>query len=304
MLSDDEIQLMEAIRESGSLSRAAARLGKAPSTVSYTLRQIEGRFDALLFDRRRYRLQLTPAGMLLVREASRLREDMQRLNRRVAQVAKGWEDRLWIVTDEVIEFETLLPVIRDFDALDSGVSLRITHEVLGGTWEALAEGRADLVIGATNEPPAGLNVQWRELGRMHWVFAVAADHPLARAKAPLTPEQVQAHRAVVVADSSRRSQGRAYGHGAGQATLAVPSMAAKIEAQRNGLGVGWLPQSRVASLLARGELVARQVTVPREPNTLYIGWRPADGRALAWWLEQLQSPRLSQRLLDGIDRFA
>lgn len=303
MLSDDEIQLMEAIRESGSLSRAAARLGKAPSTVSYTLRQIEGRFDALLFDRRRYRLQLTPAGMLLVREAARLREDMQRLNRRVSQVAKGWEDRLWIVTDEIIEFETLLPVIRDFDALDSGVSLRITHEVLGGTWEALAEGRADLVIGATNEPPAGLNVQWRELGRMRWVFAVAPDHALARAKEPLVPEQVQAHRAVVVADSSRRSHGRAYGHGAGQATLAVPSMAAKIAAQRAGLGVGWLPEARVASLLARGELAARQVTVPREPNTLYIGWRPADGRALAWWLEQLQSPRLSQRLLAGIDRF-
>ena len=52
MLSDDEIQLMEAIGASGSLTRAAASLGKAPSTVSYTLRQIETRFDALLFDRR------------------------------------------------------------------------------------------------------------------------------------------------------------------------------------------------------------------------------------------------------------
>ena len=58
MLSDDEIQLMEAILGSGSLSQAAAKLGKAPSTVSYSLRQIETRFDALLFDRRRYRLQL------------------------------------------------------------------------------------------------------------------------------------------------------------------------------------------------------------------------------------------------------
>ena len=33
MLSDDEIRLMEAILDSGSLSRAAAQLGKAPSTV-------------------------------------------------------------------------------------------------------------------------------------------------------------------------------------------------------------------------------------------------------------------------------
>jgi len=304
MLSDDEIQLMEAIRDSGSLSRAAASLGKAPSTVSYTLRQIEGRFDALLFDRRRYRLQLTAAGTLLVREAVRLRDDMQRLTRRVTQVARGWEDRLWIVTDELVEFDSLLPVIQDFDALDSGVSLRVTHEVLGGTWEALAEGRGDLVIGATNEPPPGLGLQWRELGRLNWVYAVAPRHPLAKAKGALTATQMQAHRAVVVADTSRRSEGRAYGHGSGQARLAVPSMAAKIAAQRAGLGVGWLPEARVASLLARGELVAKAVAVPREPNTLYVGWRAGDGRALAWWLEQLADARLCERLVNGLDRYA
>lgn len=229
---------------------------------------------------------------------------MQRLTRRVTQVAKGWEDRLWIATDEVIEFETLLPLIQDFDALDSGVSLRLTHEVLGGTWEALAEGRADLVVGATNEPPAGLGVQWRELGRMRWVYAVSPRHPLATAPQPLTSAQMGAYRAVVVADTSRRGEGRAYGHGSGQATIAVPSMAAKIAAQRAGLGVGWLPEARVASLLKRGELVPREVAVPREPNTLYVGWRASEGRALGWWLERLADPRLSQRLVDGLDRFS
>ena len=67
MLSTEDLALLEAIRETGSLSRAAAHLGKAPSTVSYAARQLEERFDALLFDRRRYRLQLTPAGELLVK---------------------------------------------------------------------------------------------------------------------------------------------------------------------------------------------------------------------------------------------
>src|ERR1044071_9410384 len=111
MLSADELALLEAIRESGSLSRAAARLGKAPSTVSHAARQLEARFDALLFDRRRYRLQLTPAGHLLANEAARLADDVSRLTRRVKQVASGWEDRLWIVSDEIFEFELLMPVI-------------------------------------------------------------------------------------------------------------------------------------------------------------------------------------------------
>ena len=305
MLSEDELMLLEAIRSTGSLSRAAARLGKAPSTVSHAARQLETRFDALLFDRRGYRLRLTPAGQLLADDAARLIEDVGRLARRVRQVASGWEDRLWIVTDELIEFELLLPVIRSFDALDSGVTLRVTHEVLGGTWEALRDGRADLVIGATNEPPAIAHLRWIELGAMEWVFAVSPRHPLARERAPLSRERIAAHRAVVVADTSRATFGRAYGVLGGQAALAVPSMQAKIAAQRDALGAGWLPRHRVASLLERGELVELKTADPREPNLLYAAWRgDRDGRALQWWIEQVQQPRLAKRIVKGIDAFA
>ena len=302
MLSEDELALLEAIRENGSLSRAAVRLGKAPSTISHAARQLEARFDALLFDRRRYRLQLTPAGQVLALEAARLMQDVSRLTRRVKQIAGGWEDRLWLVSDELLEFEIFTPLIRAFDALESGVALRLTHEVLSGTWEALRDGRADIIIGATNEPPAISKLRWFELGVMEWVFAVSPRHPLAKAQQPLQRETVAQHRSVVVADSSRSSEGRAYGLVGGQATLAVPSMHAKITAQRQNLGVGWLPRQRVAALLKRGELVEKQMADPREPNTLYVAWRgDHEGRALTWWLDQLRQPRLAKRLIKGLE---
>ncbi|MDH4611577.1 LysR substrate-binding domain-containing protein [Pseudomonas sp. BN102] len=301
MFSQEELALLEAIRETGSLSRAAAQLGKAPSTVSYAARQLEERFDALLFDRRRYRLQLTPAGQLLVQEAARLSQDMARLTQRVQQVANGWESRLWIVTDEVLEFETLLPMIQSFDKLKSGVPLRITHEVLRGTWEGLRDGRADLVIGATNEPPKIATLRWFELGVMEWVFAISPRHPLARVKQPISRDMLAEHRAVVVADTSRSAEGRTYGVSAGQGTLAVPSMRAKVLAQRAGLGVGWLPRQRVLALLERGELVEKETTDPREPNILYVGWQgDHQGRAMEWWLEQLRQPTLAARLIQGL----
>jgi DNA-binding transcriptional LysR family regulator len=305
MLSEEELALLDAIRATGSLSRAAARLGKAPSTISHAARQLETRFDALLFDRRRYRLQLTPAGHLLADEAARLMLDVDRLTQRVKQIASGWEDRLWIVCDEILEFETFLPVVQAFDTLESGVTLRLTHEVLSGTWEALRDGRANLIVGATNEPPAIPGLRWFELGVMEWVFAVSPHHPLARADAPLTREQITAHRAVVVADSARTSAGRAYGVLGGQRKLAVPSMRAKILAQRQALGVGWVPRNRVAGLLKRGELVEKPTADPREPNVLYVAWRgDQEGRALLWWTEQLRQTRLAQRLVDGLDTFA
>ncbi|ANF57738.1 LysR family transcriptional regulator [Halotalea alkalilenta] len=302
MLSFDELALLEAIRDTGSLSRAAVRLGKAPSTVSHAARQMEDRFDALLFDRRRYRLQLTPAGHVLAHEAARLMQDVSRLTQRVKQVAGGWENRLWIVTDEVLEFETLVPVIQAFDALKSGVTLRLTQEVLTGTWDALREGRADLVVGATNEPPVIPGLRWFELGVMDWVFAVSPRHPLAKAKKPLDRDAVIQHRSIVVADTSRRLDVRGYGVQGGQATLAVPSMRAKIEAQRQALGVGWLPRDRVAGLLKRGELIEKEMVDPREPNQLFVAWRgDHQGRGLDWWLEQLKNKRLAARLVRGID---
>ena len=255
MLSNDELAMLMAIRETGSLSRAAAHLGKAPSTISHAARQLEERYDALLFDRRRYRLQLTPAGQLLAEEALRLSEDVSRLAQRVKQVAGGWEDRLHIVTDELIEFENVASVIRAFDTLGSGVRLRVTHEVLGGTWEALREGRADLIIGATNEPPAIPSLRWIELGALEWVFAMSPRHPLAKTKGPLDREMILRHRAIVVADSARRTADiRGYGVQSGQATLAVPSMRAKAHAQCEALGIGWLPKARVSSLIENGEL--------------------------------------------------
>ncbi|RUL72174.1 LysR family transcriptional regulator [Dyella choica] len=302
MLSDDELALIQAIGDTGSLTRAAAVLGKAPSTVSHAARQLEARFDALLFDRRRYRLQLTPAGQLLAQEAQRLALDVSRLTRRVKQVAGGWEDRLWIVIDEIMEFETLVPVIRAFDVLQSGVVLRITHEVLNGTWEALRDGRADLVIGATNEPPAIPKLRWFELGVMEWVFAVSPRHPLAKVREPLQQEQLLPYRAVVVADSSRTTERRGYGWLSGQQTLAAPSMRAKILLQRDGLGIGWLPRRRVQALLKQGDLVEKRVADAREPNVLYVAWRSDHtGRAMDWWLSQLRQPRLAQRLVQGVD---
>jgi len=304
MLSIEDMALLEAIRETGSLSRAAAHLGKAPSTVSYAARQLEERFDALLFDRRRYRLQLTPAGELLVNEAARLMQDVSRLTQRVQQVANGWESRLWIVTDELLEFETLIPVIREFDALQSGVPLRITQEVLKGVWDALSEGRADLVIGATNEPPAIPSLRWMQLGDMEWVFAVSPKHPLAKVKEPISRATVTQHRAIVVADSSKTTEGRTYGVSGGQPVLAVPTMRAKILAQCDGLGVGWLPRHRVGSLLKNGTLIEKQMADPREPNIMYAGWRgDHDGRALGWWLEKLKQSFLSTQLVQGIDVF-
>jgi DNA-binding transcriptional LysR family regulator len=301
MLTPEDLRLLNAVRATGSLSRAARELGKAVSTISHAARQLEDRLDALLFDRRGYRIALTAAGQLLVDEGSRLHRENERLARRVQQVARGWESELRIAVDELVSFDALLPLVAAFDALQSGVPLRFTHESVGGTWEALHDGRADLVVAATNEPPAIAGLKWFELGVIEWVFAVSPHHALAGEQEPVSAEKIRQHRAVVVADSARRGNQKTYGVQRDQSMLAVPGMRQKIAAQRAGLGCGWLPRSMIGHHLLSGELVAKRTEADREPNVLYVGWIDgAAGRALQWWTAQLREPRLAEPLFKGI----
>ena len=137
---------------------------------------------------------------------------------------------------------------------------------------------------------------------MEWVFAVSPRHALADAVEPLEPETLARERSIVVGDTARRRDARRYGVVGGQPVMAVPTMRSKILAQREGLGVGWLPRRRIAGLLRRGELVEKETADPREPNTLYAAWRGDQrGRALAWWVQQLEEPRFAKRLMTGIE---
>ena len=86
----------------------------------------------------------------------------------------------------------------------------------------------------------------------------------------------------------------------GQDTLTVSSLAAKLDAQLRGLGAGFLPEPIARPYLATGRLVERRVERCTRVAQLNYAWR-ADGnpgKALEWWLEQLQSPKTRRALLE------
>lgn len=304
VLSLDALRLVDAVARRGSLAGAAEELGRTPSSVTYAARRLEEDLDVLLFDRRGYRARLTPAGEELLREGRQLLAAAEELRRRVQRVARGWETELRIALDSVIPFSRLLPLIERFCA-EAPTRLRVSHEVLGGTWDALASGRSDLAIGASAGAPANgqHGVGWRtlRLGEAQFVFAVSPTHPLAAAAAPLTPAQLRAHRQIVVGDTSQRLAPRTAGLIGAAGTITVPTMADKIAAQAAGLGVGYVPLHLVREQLARGELVAKTTEDEREEGervALYAAWRAdARGKAIDWWRRQLDAADVQAALL-------
>lgn len=77
----------------------------------------------------------------------------------------------------------------------------------------------------------------------------------------------------------------------------------KLEALMRGLGCGYLPEPLVRPHLEAGRLVARQAPRGDRPVTLFYGWRNERGplglgRALQWWLTQLESPKTRAALIE------
>lgn len=114
VLTPDALSMMDVIARTGSFAAAARELGKVPSSLTYSVRQLEEALDVLLFDRRSRQARLTAAGCELLDEGRRLLEQMDAVANRVRRVATGWESRLSIAADDVISRVTLLELCDAF----------------------------------------------------------------------------------------------------------------------------------------------------------------------------------------------
>jgi DNA-binding transcriptional LysR family regulator len=106
---------------------------------------------------------------------------------------------------------------------------------------------------------------------------------------------------VAVADSIQRGAGLTFGLLGGQDVFTVPTMDAKLDAQLRGLGAGFLPESMARPYIETGRLVQKKVNRAERIVRVAYAWRSGNsagqGRALQWWLAQLESPTTRAALL-------
>ncbi|MBU3652139.1 MAG: LysR family transcriptional regulator, partial [Limnohabitans sp.] len=299
-LTPEMLLMLQTIERQGSLAAAARELDLVPSALTYRVRQLEDALDVLLFDRSSRQARPTAAGRELLREAERLLSDLDTVANRVRRVATGWEAQFTIAVDSVIARPAVMELCAAFLATRAPTRLKLRDETLSGTLEALSSGQADLALGLP-ETGSDTRLQSQPLGDVEFVYAVAPTHPLARAVQPLSDELVRQHRAVAVADTGTRGRGLSFNLLGGQDVFTVASMQAKLDAQLRGLGCGFVPAAMAQPHVAAGRLVTRAMERPQRPVPVRYAWRrtprQAQGRALQWWLAQLELPLTRPALL-------
>jgi DNA-binding transcriptional LysR family regulator len=170
----DDLRIVLAIAEHGTLSGAAARLQISHPTLSRRLRQIEQRLGARLFERTPTSLRLTVAGEDMRQLALRLRDDIAALERRIGGRDTGPGGPIRLTAPDAVS-EYLLPgilaeVYREHAGLT--IDLVVSNQVL-----SLAQRAADIALRITTSPTETL--RGRRVGTVAMAVYAARNLPVS-----------------------------------------------------------------------------------------------------------------------------
>ncbi|MDO6705466.1 DNA-binding transcriptional activator PunR [Photobacterium sp. 1_MG-2023] len=288
MFSFNDLQVVDVVSRRGSFSAAAEELHKVPSAISYTVRLMEEKLAVELFERHHRQVALTPAGRYFVEEARQLIKHMELIKHQTQRVANGWAENVSVALDTVVRQSRVSTMVRDFYQAFPDVELHLTMEVYNGVWDALADGRADLVIGATAAIPVSGDFDYRDMGSLNWVFVMSPDHPLIQCQNTLDEAELAKYPAICLEDTSRVLPKRTTWLMNNQRRVMVPDWSSAFQCLEAGLGIGVVPEHMAMPKLKEGVLVSRLLPHSPPVSPCCLAWNKASlNPALNWLLQYL-----------------
>ncbi|MGC0808604.1 DNA-binding transcriptional activator PunR [Pantoea agglomerans] len=283
MWSEYALEVVDAVARGGSFSAAAQELHRVPSAISYTVRQLENWLAVPLFERQHREVVLTPAGEHFVREGRSVIKKMLATRRQCQQLANGWRGQLSIAVDRIAKPQRTRQLVKDFYRHFPDMELIISYEVFNGVWDALADGRVEVAIGATQAIPVGGRFAFRDMGTLNWRCVVAPDHPLTQAS-QIDDDTLRSWPSLVLEDTSRALPRRMTWTLDNQRRLVVPEWQTGLECVLAGLCVAMVPGHLARPLLDSGELVELTLPVAFPDSPCCVSWAEDRASPATGWL--------------------
>lgn len=173
ILNWDDLRIMLAIVEYGTLSGAAAGLRISHPTLSRRLRRIEQRLGSRLFERTPSSLRLTAAGEDMRQLALRLRNDISALERRIGGRDAGPGGSIRLTAPDAVSDYLLPSILAEFCKEHAGltIDLVVSNQVL-----SLAQRAADIALRITAKPTETL--RGRRVGNVAMAIYAARNLPV------------------------------------------------------------------------------------------------------------------------------
>ena len=284
----DQLRIFLAVAEEGTFNRAARKLGRALSVVSYGIAALESQLGVKLLDREGSRRpQLTEAGRALLEDARAVTDDVDGMVARARGILQGLETQLALAVDVMVPSRTVAGILRDFQIMFPSVNLRLHVEALGAVAALALDRRADLAVAGPDVVDMA-ELQSRALGSVELLPVAAPSHPLARL-AQIEPGEAAHHLQLVLTDRSPLTEGKEFSVLSAR-TWRLADLGAKQALLLEGIGWGNMPRHLVEGDLAAGRLVALGLPEAASFNyRLKALWRKDSrpGPAAAWMLDAL-----------------
>lgn len=254
----DQLRIFLAVVDEGSFNRAARKLGRAISAVSYGIANLEAQLGVVLFDREGSRRPtLTAAGQALVSEARNVADDVDALMAKLRSLHQGLEAELALAVDVMVSGAVVAGVLRQFQHRFPTVGLRLHMEGLGAVAALVLDGGADIGIAGPDIPdhPA---LEGMSVGSIELVPVAAPTHPLALMER-IPPGEARKHLQLVLTDRSPLTAGQEFSVLSSR-NWRLADLGAKHALLREGIGWGNMPKHAIEEDCAKGVLV--QLNLP------------------------------------------
>ncbi|ASJ96623.1 MULTISPECIES: LysR family transcriptional regulator [Shewanella] len=247
----EAFRVLSILVEEGSFSKAAERLHKAQSAVSYQVKKLEQHLGVKLFCRDQYRAELTPEGKVILAEGKRLLQYLGNIEHLASRFSEGWEPKLELVVDGSLPMEPIMRALKRVSEYKIPTKIQLNMEFLGGVQHRFERDNADLML--VKDYRTGPNYRPQPLPDINSILVVSRTHPLATAKELSLFELLQ-HVELTIEDSSPgkiHSDELQFG---GDKVFYLSGFIMKKNALLMGLGFGWMPDFLIKEELASGEL--------------------------------------------------
>ncbi|MCZ9639669.1 LysR substrate-binding domain-containing protein [Pseudomonas sp. NC26] len=171
------MQTLTALRDSGSVSKAATWMRLTQGALSHHIKALEDFYGVPLFIRKSSPVIFTPAGKRLLETADKVIPVLHETTRDVLKIAHGTTGTLRIAIECHTCFDWLMPAVDAFRARWPEVEVDLVSGYHADPVGLLHQGEADLAMVSCREPEAG--VDFHHLFRSRLVALVANDHALA-----------------------------------------------------------------------------------------------------------------------------
>ncbi|MEC4724794.1 LysR family transcriptional regulator [Shewanella sp. D64] len=248
----DAFKVLEVLVQEGSFAKAAERLHKAQSAVSYQVKKLEQHLGVNLFCRDQYRAELTPEGKVILAEGQKLLQYLANIEHLASKFSDGWEPKLELIVDGALPMDPIMKALKRMASEQIPTKIQLNVEFLGGVQARFERDHADLML--VKDYRTGPNYRPQSLPDISSILVVCATHPLASEKR-ISLLELQRHVELTIEDSSPDINYQDELQFGGDKVFYLSDFIMKKNALKIGLGFGWMPDFLIHKELESGEMV-------------------------------------------------